>query len=108
MDRILDIAIQYWTTWVFGLISAGIIFYIKGIKKRQKQQEARQNAIEMGLQALLRGELVRAYDKYSDRDSITLHGLDACEKVYAAYHSLGGNGSITTLMERMRELEVKD
>jgi len=52
--------------------------------------------------------LVRSYDKYHERGSITLHGLEAIDLQYSAYHGLGGNGTITKLVADMKQLEVKD
>lgn len=108
MGEILNATVDWWLKWAFGLIAAGIAWCIHGVKKKQIAQDARQNAIEVGVLALLRGEIIRAYDKYSERGSITLHGLEAIEKMYAAYSGLGGNGTVPRLMEFMRGLEVKD
>lgn len=68
----------------------------------------RQRAIENGIEALLRGQLVSSYYHYIERGWITLHGLEAVEKMYAEYHSLGGNGTVTKLVEDLRELPVLD
>jgi hypothetical protein len=34
--------------------------------------------------------------------------LEAAEKMYTEYHNLGGNGTVTKLMEDLRELPVRD
>ena len=64
--------------------------------------------IELGIQALLRDRVVQAYYHYIERGWITLHGLEAAEKMYTEYHNLGGNGTVTKLMEDLRELPVRD
>ena len=101
MEALLIAAAKWWGTWLFGIAATALLCWIRGIKKKQR-------ALEIGVQALLRGELVRSYDKYHERDSITLHGLEAVETQYSAYHGLGGNGPITKLVENMKQLEVKD
>ena len=101
MQNVLSIAAEWWLTWLFGIIAVALVCRIRGVTKKQ-------NALEVGVQALLRGELVRAYDKYFERGSITLHGLEAVDKLYSAYHGLGGNGSMTKLVADMKQLEVKD
>jgi len=101
MHSILTATTNWWLFWLFGIAGAAFLCWIRGVKKKQA-------ALETGVQALLRGELVRAYDKYHERDSITLHGLEAVDLQYSAYHGLGGNGAITKLVDNMKQLEVKD
>ena len=108
MQNVVSIAADWWLTWLFGIIAAALVCRIRGVKNKQQAHEARQDALEVGVQALLRGEIVRTYDKYFERGSITLHGLEAVDKLYSAYHGLGGNGSMTKLVADMKQLEVKD
>lgn len=99
MNAILSFIAKWWIEWALGIIAAALICYVRGVKKKQ-------DALKAGLQALLRAEIVRSYDKYSERGSITLHGLEAVDLMYKSYHALGGNGTITKLMDDMRELPV--
>ena len=101
MEVFLISAAKWWLEWLFGLIAVGALCWVRGLKKKQA-------ALETGVQALLRGEIVRSYDKYHERGSITLHGLEAVTLQYSAYHRLGGNGTITKLVADMKELEVKE
>lgn len=107
LDKFLAIAADWWLTWAFGLLAGYLIFKVKCLKNKQAAAEDRQQAVKEGLQALLRGELIRSYEKYHDQGYITMHGLDAVEKAYGAYHKLGGNGTITGLVKDMREMEVE-
>ena len=65
-------------------------------------------ALKMGMQAMMRDRIVQAYYHYIERGWITLHGLENVEKLYAEYHKLGGNGTVTKLVEDLRELPVKE
>ena len=47
--------------------------------------------------SLLRAEIIRQNDKYTARKCCPIYAKDALEKAYAAYHSLGGNGTITKI-----------
>lgn len=107
MERFLAVAAEWWLTWAFGIISGVLVLKVRQLKKHQAEQECRQQALEEGVQALLRGEIIRAYEKYQERGNITVHGLEAVEKAYTAYHVLGGNGTVTKLMDDMREMEVE-
>ena len=92
---------KYWLEALFSGILTGLSFIVKMMWNRQK-------AIELAIQALLRDRVVQAYYHYTERGWITLHGLEAAEKMYTEYHNLGGNGTVTKLMEDLRELPVKD
>ena len=93
--------------WLFGILAGYIIVKVKNIKDKQTAAEKRQAALEEGVQALLRGELIRSYEKYHEQGYISVHGLEAVNKAYDAYHELGGNGTITGLVKDMREMEVE-
>ena len=107
LDKFMAIAADWWLTWAFGLLAGYLIVKVKGIKDKQSAAEKQQNALEEGVQALLRGELIRSYEKYHEQGYISVHGLEAVNKAYDAYHELGGNGTITGLVGDMREMEVE-
>lgn len=104
----LDIALKYWVQWACGIGAAAIAAAFRYLLKRQKAADLRQQATERGIQALLRDRIVQAYYHYSDRGWITLHGLENVEAMYQEYHALGGNGTVTKLVEDIRQLEVRD
>lgn len=99
---------EWWLTWLLGLIGAGVIAGFRTLYKRQKTAEIRQSALENGMQAILRDRILTSYYHYHERGSITLHGLENVEAMYKSYHDLGGNGTMTHLVEVMREMEVID
>ena len=76
--------------------------------KKYKASEKRQTALELGVQALLRDRIIQAYYHYEERGWITLHGLENVNALYEQYHALGGNGTVTTLVSSLRELDVRD
>lgn len=99
---------KYWLEVLFSGLLTSLGFIVKLMWQRQKREDLRQQAIELGIQALLRDRVVQAYYHYIERGWITLHGLEAAEKMYTEYHNLGGNGTVTKLMEGLRELPVRD
>ena len=48
------------------------------------------------------------YYHYEERGWITLHGLENVNAMYKEYHALGGNGTVTALVNTIHELEVRD
>lgn len=82
--------------------------HIQYLYKKYKQADARQKAVELGVQALLRDRIVQSYYHYEERGWITLHGLENVNAMYKEYHALGGNGTVTALVNTIHELEVRD
>lgn len=68
-------------------------------KFRKSQQE--QDAIKLGLQSLLRGEITKAYYMYKDKGWIPLYALQSIEANYKNYEALGANGVIDGLWKEM-------
>ena len=99
---------DWWLTWALGIIGTGIIAGFRVLYKRQKAADARQTALESGMQAILRDRILTSYYHYHEKGKITLHGLENVEAMYASYHALGGNGTMTQLVKVLRELEVVD
>lgn len=52
--------------------------------------------------------LLNGYYHYEERGWITLHGLENVNAMYKEYHALGGNGTVTALVNTIHELEVRD
>lgn len=98
---------SYWSI-ISTIITVVAIPAIGYLYKKYKAGERRQKAVELGVQALLRDRIVQAYYHYIERDWITLHGLENINALYAQYHALGGNGTVTALVDGIRELEVRD
>lgn len=71
-------------------------------KKIKKEQETQSK----GICALLRDRIQTSYYYYQSKGSITLHGLENINEMYAEYKKLGGNGTVTKLVEDMRRLQV--
>ncbi len=74
---------------VFCIISCVLLFDKKLYKKLLPYQRA---------------DIIRCYEKYSERGFCPIYARDALELEYEAYHNLGANGTITQLMDRLRVL----
>lgn len=64
----------------------------------------RLKAIKLGLQCLLRAEIIRSHDKYTDRKYCPIYAKEALTRAYKAYHTLGGNDVATELYNDMMKL----
>lgn len=70
------------------------------------QQE--QNALRVGVQALLRNEILDKYEIYMRQGYIDIYGRDNLDRMYTQYKALGGNSTITLVMEELKELDTID
>lgn len=94
---------QYWLEFLFGLLSGAILYILKkiyGLYKRQK-------AVEQGVQALLRNELIRRYREYESKGEISILDKENIEHMFKEYTNLGGNGTVKAMYEDLLELPIK-
>ena len=97
---VIRIILNYFIPLILGT-SIGIVS--TKLKKNKKKDEA----IEEGVQALLRNELVRRYREYESKGEISILDKENIEAMYTQYKNLGGNGTVKKLMEDMLELPTK-
>ena len=76
--------------------------------KSHKREAARDRAMETGLRTLLRAELLEIHAKYRPLGYIPLEVMEEADRVYQAYHSLGGNGAGTKVYEELKALPTVD
>lgn len=79
--------------------------YIVWLLKRQKKDR---DANSRGTMLLLRVQLIEYHEEWMKRGYITKHGIENFLEMYNAYHSLGGNGMVTHLLEEVEELPIKN
>lgn len=103
----IDFIFQYWLEFLFSALIGLIGVGYKLLKTRQDQQEKKNNAIENGVQALLRNELIRRYREYETKGEITIIDKENIEHLFKEYKNLGGNGTVAKMYEEMLELPIK-
>ena len=64
----------------------------------------RLRAIHAGLQCLLRAEIIRQFEKWTEREHCPLYAKEALTRAYNAYHNLGGNDVATDLYREVMAL----
>ena len=93
MTEIVSVIIKWAVPFVFGSVITGCITYVRAIKRRN-------NALEDGVQCLLRAEIIRSYKEYTDRDYCPVYAREALSRAYKAYHGLNGNDVATELFSK--------
>lgn len=86
-----------------AFLGAGIGF----LSSRIKKDRAKEKAIEEGVQALLRNELVRRYREYEVKGTLTILDKENIEGMFKQYENLGGNGTVKQLMTELMHLPTK-
>ena len=84
-------------------LGAGIGF----LSSKLKKDKAKEKAIEEGVQALLRNELVREYREYKIKGELTIIDRDNIKAMFKQYENLGGNGTVKELTEEILKLPTK-
>lgn len=102
-----DIIFKYGVETVCGAVVVCLGASFRCLSKKVHRQIDDQKALRDGTLALLRSELIRVYDKYVLRGHIPIYAMENVLALYSAYHALGGNGTITKLIDELKELPSK-
>lgn len=95
-----DFITKYWLQVLFGLITTAMGFVLKRLNVKINQQES----IKLGVQALLRDRIIEKYDKAIDDGYCPIHIRESLIEMAKQYHNLGGNGVVSTLIEKIQYL----
>lgn len=100
VDEILKIVISYLIPTVLGSLLG---FLSTKLKKNRRKDKA----VEEGVQALLRNELIRRYREYKIKGEMTILDRENIEAMYEQYKNLGGNGTVKELMDELLDVKTK-
>ncbi|MBO6204942.1 MAG: hypothetical protein J6O13_15575 [Selenomonas sp.] len=76
--------------------------------ERANQQKKENEALRASLIALTRDRILQGYRYYRKQGGIDTQDLETMAKLYAAYHALGGNGTITAVYNKITALPIKE
>ena len=102
-----EFIIEYWLEVIFTTVLSFVGWSYRKLKKRQEQQERKNKAIENGVQALLRNELIKNYREYKLKGEITLLDKENMEHMFTEYFNLGGNGMMEEVHKEFLEIPIK-
>lgn len=95
---------KYWIEWLFGVVVAVLGIVIRKINARVKDTQAKNSAIELGVQALLRSQMIDDYNHYAERGFAPIYARENFENLYTQYKELGGNGVMTDIHNKFYAL----
>lgn len=87
-----------------GLIGIVAKFLWDKFSKKLQKMHSNQEALERGVQALLRDRLVSRYDEYIKCGYAPIHVKENFENMYQQYHALGANGVMDSIREEFNAL----
>lgn len=103
-----DFILKYWVEVLLTGICTFVTVTYKKIRKRFEEQDIKRKAIENGVQALLRNELIKNFREHKLEGSITLLDKENMNHMFTEYFNLGGNGMMKDIYENeFKELEIK-
>lgn len=83
----------------------GAVFkYFYNQNKERKQELA---ALKLGVQALLRAQLINDYNKWSEKKYAPIYARQNFENCWTQYHSLGANGVMDDIHAKFLELPTE-
>lgn len=92
-------------TSLFSQGSYAVLSFAVGFlwnKERGRAKKAKDT--ECGIRALLKIELRRIHEKGQSEHRISYADEASAEEIYSTYHSLGGNGQGTSMIQDIRKL----
>ncbi len=98
--NILQIVLNY----IIPLILGGIIGFLSN---KLKDNNKKEKAIEEGVQALLRNEIIRRYREFETKGEISILDKENLEEMFVQYKNLGGNGTVKKMMDDLLNLKTK-
>ena len=104
MKWLANDVIKWFVLALCGLLWGISVGNVRKIHNEHKKLKSQEEATRCGLQALLRADIIRGYEKYTHLGYCPIYARDALSKEYESYHELGGNGTVTHLWEEIQEL----
>ncbi len=99
--------VKYWIEFAFGIIVALLGLLIRKINSRVKETISKSEAMELGIQALLRDRMIDNFNKYSERGYAPIYVRESFENCYQQYHALGANGVMTDIHDKFKALPTR-
>lgn len=116
MTGVMTAAVLAFARWTHGLHADRRREMSEMERRRRDESEALKRieattaslpAISNGVRQLLKAELVRCYEIWTEKGWIDTEGREHVDSIYRAYHSLAGNGTGTKLHEELMALPIR-
>jgi hypothetical protein len=90
------------------LFGSGILVSIWGYFSRKvKHMGKRTEALQLGVQAILRDRLIHDYNRYMEVGYAPIYAKENFENMWVSYHNLGKNGVMDEIHETFSNLPTE-
>lgn len=103
----LEQIIVYLITTGLGIALGVVTSKLKKTKEKDENEKKKNEAIELGVQALLRNEIIRRYREFETKGEISILDQENLDEMFTQYKNLGGNGTVKKMMNDLYELKTK-
>lgn len=94
------------TSVVTSILTAVVSFMGGWLISEARKQAGKDEAMRTALLALLRASLTADFQRFAERgEHYTPEAFENDRRMYEAYTTLGGNGGVTEMWARMKELK---
>lgn len=98
---------HYWIEWIFGIVATVLMWGWRSLAKKIKKDKNEQDAIKLGLQALLRAQMVNDFNHYSEKGWAPIYARENFENCWKQYEALGENGVMKSIREKFLALPAQ-
>lgn len=103
VGRMKEFIQEYWVEVLFGIITSAMGYGLKRLTVKVNEQEA----IKMGVQALLRDRIIESYNKHCERGFCPIYARENIQEMANQYYNLGGNGVVPNLIDKLLALPTE-
>lgn len=82
------------------LFTGGVVVVVKILFNREK-------SVRLGVQALLRAQMIHDYNKWTDRGYAPIYARDNFQNCWERYHALGANGVMDDIHTKFLALPIE-
>ena len=107
MGFLIETFLKYWLQFFCGAIVTLMTLLWRRIIKNRQESQARENAMEQALLALLRDRICEACRFHMKNGYITTGDLEVLTGLNDCYKTMGGNGTVHRMMQRIQNLELR-
>lgn len=98
---------EYIGTLILAIISSGALSaIIGGLFARSNQKKEENNGVREGVRVLLYDRLKHLCKKHIQEGKITSDQLEDILSMHNAYHNIGGNGFLDSLISQVKKLPI--
>lgn len=98
---------EYILQIVVSVCTSALTVVLAAVWRKQKTILTRYQAVHDGMKCLLRLEIIRDCSHYLEKKCVPVYAMENILESYEAYHALGGNGTITKMVEELKQLPTR-